>query len=70
MNRFVRSDVYTRIRLASGGLFICLGATVVVRTLMSVGLVSAAVPAYVLGGAMVALGAVRIRYFLATRTRP
>ncbi len=67
MKRFVRSETYGRARLVSGALFIVLGFSVIVRTVADVGLSGSAVPAYVLGAAMVALGAFRFRDYIAAR---
>jgi len=67
VKRFVRSETFARTRLVTGGLFILLGIAIVVRTVAEVGLVGAAVPAYVLGGAMIALGAFRFRDYRAMR---
>jgi hypothetical protein len=69
MKRFVRSEAYARVRLVSAGLFILFGGAILVKTVSSVGLISAAMPAYVLGGAMIALGAFRYRDYLAARNR-
>ena len=67
MRRFVRSETYGRARLISGALFMLLGAAILVRTIAETGLQLKAMPAYVLGLAMVALGAFRFRDFLAAR---
>jgi hypothetical protein len=69
MRRFVRSENYARARLVSGGLFVVFGIAIEVRTLGVVGLSGAAVPAYVLGGAMIALGVLRFRDYIAARNR-
>jgi hypothetical protein len=66
----VRSEGYARARLASGALFVVLGAVVAYRTLAVTGLSLAAIPAGVLGTAMILLGAFRFRdYFAARRAR-
>jgi hypothetical protein len=70
VKRLVRSETYARTRLINAGLFVLLGAVVVVRTFGVVGFAWPAVPGCVLGAAMVALGAVRIRDYLAARARP
>ncbi len=67
MKRFVRSQTYARARLISGALFVVLGVSILVRTIADVGLSGSAVPAYVLGAAMVALGAFRFRDYVAAR---
>jgi hypothetical protein len=69
MRRFATSQAYARMRLVSGALFVLFGGALLVRTISSVGLSSAALPAYVLGGAMVGLGVLRYREFLAARSR-
>ena len=71
MRRFVHSEGYARARLVTGGIFAILGTIVLVRTLAAAGLNWAALPAYVLGVALIALGAVRYRdWFAARRKRP
>lgn len=67
MKRFVRSQTYARARLISGALFVVLGVSILVRTIADVGLSGSAVPAYVLGAAMIALGAFRFRDYVAAR---
>ncbi len=67
MRKFVRSDGYARARLVTGALFVFFGASILYRTLASVGLSLSAIPAYVLGAAMVALGAFRFRDYVAAR---
>ncbi len=67
MKRFVRSQTYARARLISGALFVVLGVSILVRTIADVGFSGSAVPAYVLGAAMVALGAFRFRDYVAAR---
>ncbi len=69
MKRFVRSESYARVRLVSAALFIVFGAAIEFRTFASVGLTGAAVPAYVLGAAMLALGVLRFRDYFAARSR-
>lgn len=70
MKRFVRSETYVRARLVTGALFILLGASILVRTIAETGVQFKALPAYVLGLAMVALGAFRFRDFIAARRMP
>ncbi len=67
MRRMVRSPGYARARLASGALFAVLGAVVAYRTVRSVGFSTSAIPAFALGGAMFALGALRFRDFVRAR---
>jgi hypothetical protein len=69
VKRLVRSETYARTRLINAGLFILLGVVVVVRTLSVVGFAWQAVPGCVLGAAMIALGAVRFRDYVAGRAR-
>ncbi|MBD5635358.1 MAG: hypothetical protein IAI49_12845 [Candidatus Eremiobacteraeota bacterium] len=71
MRNFARSEGYAKARLVTGTLFALLGATLVVRTLLLVGADAKAIPALVLGGAMIALGVLRFRdYRAARRSRP
>ena len=65
----MRSEGYARLRLVSAAFFIVFGGAITVRTLALVGFSFAAVPAYVLGGAMIALGALRFRDYAAARGR-
>lgn len=67
MKKFVRSETYVRARLISGALFVVLGLAIFVQTAVQVGFDAKAVPAYVLGAAMIALGAFRFRDFIAAR---
>ncbi|GAC1309453.1 MAG: hypothetical protein NVSMB19_23200 [Vulcanimicrobiaceae bacterium] len=67
MKKFVRSDAYVRARLATGALFVVFGVAILFRTIADVGLTASAIPAYVLGAAMVALGIFRFRDYLAAR---
>jgi hypothetical protein len=69
VKRLVRSETYARTRLINAGLFVLLGVVVVVRTLGVVGFAWQALPGCVLGAAMVALGAVRVRDYVAARAR-
>jgi hypothetical protein len=69
VKRLVRSETYARTRLINSGLFVLLGIVVVVRTVGVVGFVWQALPGCVLGAAMVALGAVRVRDYVAGRAR-
>ena len=64
---FTRTHSYAIVRLAIGALAALLGCTILVRTLGSVGLVWQAFPAYVLGLALLALGIVRWRDYMAAR---
>lgn len=70
MRRFVRSEGYARARLVSGAFFIVFGLAIAIRTAAIAGFSGAALPAYVLGAAMVALGGLRFRDYFAARGRP
>ncbi len=67
MKNLIRSEGYARARLATGTIFMALGAVVVVRTFAETGLSGRAVPAVVLGLAMIFLGVFRFRDYLAVR---
>lgn len=69
MKRLVHSEGYARARLVSGALFVVLGSILIVRTIVVVGASFSAVPAYVLGVAMIALGALRYRDYFAHRAQ-
>jgi len=64
VRKFVRSSAYVRARLVTGALFIVFGIAIVARTAADVGAKAPAIPAYVLGAAMLALGAFRWRDYL------
>ncbi|GAC1476228.1 MAG: hypothetical protein PVSMB8_02990 [Vulcanimicrobiaceae bacterium] len=66
----MRSDAYVRARLVTGALFVAFGIAIVVRTATEVGPDPKAVPAYVLGAAMAALGAFRMRDYARAKKRP
>jgi hypothetical protein len=70
MRRLVRSEGYARTRLAMATLCALFGAAIVVRTFLSVGLIGAALPAYVLGALLVAYAFVRFREYRAARRAP
>jgi len=70
MKNFVRSEAYARARLVSAALFVVLGAVVIVRTLAVTGAAVSAIPACALGGAMIALGVLRYRDYLAKPAKP
>jgi hypothetical protein len=63
----VRSEGYARARLVTGCMFAVLGIAVAVRTLAGVGPSPKAIPAVALGLAMVLLGGLRFRDYLAVR---
>ncbi len=67
MKRLVQSEGFARARLVNGLLFVVLGSVVIGRTLITVRFGWQVLPACVLGGAMVALGAVRFRDYFAAR---
>ncbi len=69
MRRLIRSEGYARARLVSAALFIVLGTIVIYRTLAVTGLAGTAIPATVLGLAMIALGVLRFRDYLRARAR-
>lgn len=70
MRKFVRSTAFVRVRLVTGGLFIAFGIAIVARTALDVGASLSAIPAYVLGAAMAALGAFRLRDYARARRSP
>ena len=59
MKRLVRSQGYARARVVIGAVAALLGAILIVRTFLIAGLTWAALPAYVLGLALILLGFVR-----------
>jgi len=61
VRQIVRSRAYARARAVSGTLFIVLGAAILIRTVVSLGVELREVPALVLGCALVGLGALRLR---------
>jgi hypothetical protein len=67
MRNVVRSEGYARTRVGIGAAAAVLGAITLYRTIASVGLKLEALPAYVLGLALIALGVVRWREFRAAR---
>jgi hypothetical protein len=69
VKRLVHSEGYARARLFSAALFALLGLVIVARTAGVVGLNASGLPAYALGGAMVALAIVRFRDYFAARQK-
>ena len=70
MKKFVRSGTYLRLRLATGTMFILLGGVLLGRVVMLFGLDWHAIPAYVLGLALILLGIWRYReYGVARKNR-
>ncbi|MBV9103892.1 MAG: hypothetical protein JO060_09885 [Candidatus Eremiobacteraeota bacterium] len=67
MRRLVRSRAYARTRAVTGALFIALGAAIVVRTLLMLGLDLREIPALVLGAALIVLGLLRVRDYATLR---
>ncbi|HTV74624.1 MAG TPA: hypothetical protein VME66_13090 [Candidatus Acidoferrales bacterium] len=67
MRRLVRSHGYLRMRAILGALYVMLGAILIVRTFGAFGLRLTEIPALVLGGALVALGTIRVREYIAGR---
>ncbi len=71
MRRLVTSSGYARLRVVVGLVAAVLGLSILIKTFLAVGLTTSALPAYVLGAAMVALGLVRLRDYRAIgRPRP
>lgn len=70
MNRRPNGTTYARLRAIFGVLFIVLGALIVVQLVHGVGLRFEALPGILLGGAMIALGYIRIRAALAVGKTP
>lgn len=70
MRKLVASSGYQRFRALLGAGFIVLGAVTVWRSLALAGLGTQSIPSLVLGAAMIALGVIRLRDFLALNARP
>jgi hypothetical protein len=64
----VRSPRYARARVVIGAIGALLGVVILVRSFAAQGLDWRALPAYVLGLALIALGVVRWREYAARRT--
>jgi hypothetical protein len=69
VKRLVQSEGYARARLFTATLFALLGLVIIIRTAGVVGASATGLPAYALGGAMVALAIVRFRDYVAARQR-
>ncbi len=69
MKRLVRSDGYLRFKLVTGAIFVVLGAILIGRTLSATGPRFEAIPAVVLGLALIGLGYVRYREYFQSRGR-
>jgi len=67
MRRFAQSRAYLRVRAFTGSLFIAFGAAIIVRTVLAVHVDMRAIPALVLGLALVALGTLRLRDYVRLR---
>lgn len=65
MRKLVRSSGYQRFRALLGAGFIVLGAITLYRTVAIAGVGTHSIPSFVLGAAMIALGVLRLRDFLA-----
>jgi hypothetical protein len=65
MRKLVRSTGYQRFRALLGAGFIVLGAVLLYRTVAITGIGTKSIPSFVLGAAMIALGVLRLRDFLA-----
>ncbi len=70
MRRIVSSTGYQRLRALLGAGFIVLGAVTLWRSIALAGIGTQTIPSLVLGTAMIALGVVRLRDFIALRARP
>ena len=75
MRRFSNSRAFTRMRLVNGAVFVFFGVAIAVRTFLYSGAPStpatpvAKTTAFVLAGAMVALGALRLRWYFQARAQ-
>ena len=70
MKKFVRSETYVRMRLVTGTMFVLLGSLLLGEVVVRNGPDWHAIPAYVLGLALVLLGLNRWReYNIARRNR-
>ncbi len=69
MRNVVRSEGYARARVGIGAVAAVLGAVTLYRTVTTVGFKLEALPAYVLGAALIALGYVRWREYRSARSR-
>jgi hypothetical protein len=67
MKRFTQSASYARLRAVTGVLFIALGLAIVVRTVAILGFDLRGIGPLVMGAALVALGAFRLRDYAAVR---
>jgi hypothetical protein len=70
MRKFVRSETYLRTRLVTGTMFVLLGGLLLGQIVARFGPDWHAIPAYVLGLALILLGLNRWReYYMARRKR-
>jgi hypothetical protein len=67
VKRFARSYGYLRLRAILGAVYAMLGAILVVRTFAAFGLRFTELPAVVLGIALIVLGILRVREYVAVR---
>jgi uncharacterized integral membrane protein len=67
VRRFTQSPSYLRVRAFTGALFVAFGLAIIVRTLVVVHVDMRAVPALVMGLALVALGGLRVRDYVRWR---
>jgi hypothetical protein len=65
VRKLVRSAGYQRVRALLGAGFIVLGVVLLYRTIALTGIGTKSIPSFVLGAAMIALGVLRLRDFLA-----
>jgi hypothetical protein len=65
VRKLVRSAGYQRVRALLGAGFIVLGVVLLYRTVALTGIGTKSIPSFVLGAAMIALGVLRLRDFLA-----
>jgi hypothetical protein len=68
VNRFVHSPAYVKVRAVTGALFFLLGGAIVVRTAATIGIGLPALTPLIMGGALMGLGALRLRDFLRVRS--
>ena len=69
MRRFAQGNAFARVRAVTGSLFVLFGAAIVARTLSAVGLTAAAITPLIMGFALIALGALRVRQYFVFRGR-
>lgn len=67
MRRWAQHPGYLRLRAFLGTIYAFFGIVIIARTCSSVGLRPAEIPALVLGAALMGLGVLRVREYLALR---